>query len=149
MKVPRYSTSRCRADLQDRLLPAGAARLPAGSMNRGDQGAGLRPEPVAQCVMGVMLKSQLEQAAGFLDQQINLGRAGVWTGESQGWCSQGSTTSNQTQDPYLVQGHIPDGCAIDFQDPVSNVDGILHIRAHAAWVHSVGIERWSDPCSPR
>ena len=93
MKVPRYSTSRCRADLQDRLLPAGAARLPAGSVNRGDQGAGLRPQPVAQCVMGVMLKSQLEQAAGFLDQQINLGRAGVWTGESPS--SQGSSTPNR------------------------------------------------------
>lgn len=39
-------------------------------MNRGDQGAGLRPEPVAQCVMGVMLKSQLEQAAGFLDRSV-------------------------------------------------------------------------------
>lgn len=37
---------------------------------------------------------------------------------------------------YLVQWHIPDGRAIDFQDPVSNVDGILHIWAHAAGVHS-------------
>lgn len=54
------------------------------------------------------------------------------------------TTSNpasQTQDPYLIQGHVPNGCAIDLQDPVSNMDGILHIWAHAAWVHSVGRAR--------
>lgn len=107
---------------------------------------------MAQCVMRVVLKSQLEQAAGFLDQQINLGRAGVWTGESQvvGARHEG-TTSNpayQTQDPYLIQGHVPNGCAVDFQDPVSNMDGILHIWAHAAWVHSVDTGQWSEPCLP-
>lgn len=57
-----------------------------------------------------------------------------------------SNPAFQTRDSYLIQGHIPDGRAIDFQDPVSNMDGILHIWAHAAWVHSVGIELWSDPC---
>ena len=153
MKVTRYRASRCRADLQHRLLPAGAARLPAGRVSRGAQGAGLRPRPMAQAVMGVMLQSQLEQAAGFLDQQINLGRAGTWTGESQVVASRHEgTTSNpacQTWDPHLVQGHVPDGGAIDFQDPVPDMDGILHIWAHAAWVHSVGTGQWSDPCLPQ
>ena len=153
MKVTRYRASRGRADLQHRFLPAGAARLPAGRVSWGAQGAGLRPRPMAQGIMGVMLQSQLEQAAGFLDQQINLGRADVWTGESQvvGSRHEG-TTSNptcQTWDPYLVQRHVPDGRAIDFQDPVPNMDGILHIRAHAARVHSVGTEWWSDPCLPQ
>ena len=108
---------------------------------------------MAQTVMGVMLQSQLEQAAGFLDQQINLGRAGMWTGESQVVGSRHKgTTSNpacQTWDPHLVQGHVPDGRAIDFQDPVPDVDGILHIRAHAAWVHSADTEQWSDLCLPQ
>lgn len=55
---------------------------------------------MTQCVVGVMLKSQLEQAAGFLDQQINLERAGMWLGESQvvGDRHEG-TTSNAAQDP--------------------------------------------------
>ena len=83
-----------------------------GRVSRGAQGAGLRPRPMAQAVMGVMLQSQLEQAAGFLDQQINLGRAGTWTGESQVVASRHEgTTSNpacQTWDPHLVQGHVPD-----------------------------------------
>lgn len=81
MKVPRYT--RYRTDLQDRFLPGRAASLSTGSMSWGAQGAGLRVRHMAQRVVGVVLKSQLEQAAGFLDQQINLGRAGVWTGESQ------------------------------------------------------------------
>lgn len=81
MKVPRYT--RYRADLQDRFLPGRAASLSTGSVSRGAQGAGLRARHMAQRVVGVVLKSQLEQAAGFLDQQINLRRAGVWTGESQ------------------------------------------------------------------
>lgn len=72
----------------------------------------------------------------------------MWTGESKVVEREGgeegkSTTSNPRLpgwDPYLIQGHVPDGCAIDFEDPVSHVDGILHIWAHAAWVHSVGTE---------
>lgn len=69
----------------------------------------------------------------------------VWTGESsevvaelRAEASTSSTPSclSVSPWPYLVQRHIPDGRAIDFQDPVSNVDGILHIWAHAAWVHS-------------
>ena len=62
------------------------------------------------------------------------------------------TTSNpacQTWDPHLVQGHVPDGRAIDFQDPVPDVDGILHIRTHAARVHSADTEQWSDLCLPQ
>lgn len=53
-----------------------------------------------------------------------------------------------SQMPHLVQGYIPDGRAIDFQDPVPDVDGILHIRAHAAGVHSGGIKKGSEPCLP-
>ena len=139
-------------DLQDRFLPGRAACFSAGSVSWGDQGAGFRPRHMAQCVVGVMLKSQLEKAASFLDQQINLGRTGVWTGEPQ--VVRGSMEgtalhpAHQTQGPYLIQGHIPNGCAIDFQDPVSNMNGILHIWTHAAWVHSVGTEQWSDPWPP-
>lgn len=73
-------TPRHRDDLQDRLLPGRAARLPTGSVRGGAQRAGLGPWHMAQCVMGIVLESQLEQAAGFLDQQINLGRTSVWTG---------------------------------------------------------------------
>lgn len=92
-----------------------------------------------------MLKGQLEQTAGLLDQQVDLG-----TGECPGECSEVATecrweSSASITPPcaslgslwsYLIQRHIPDGRAIDFQDPVSNVDGILHIWAHAAGVHS-------------
>lgn len=105
-------TPRHRDDLQDRFLPGRAACLPTGSVSRGEQGAGLRPRHMAQIVMGIMLKSQLEQAAGFLDQQINLRRASVWTGESQ--VVRAATISNpacQTQGLY-----------------------ILHLGAHSGWV---------------
>lgn len=98
--MPRH-----RDDLQDRLLPGRAARLPTGSVGGGAQGTGLGPWHMAQCVMGIVLESQLEQAAGFLDQQINLGRTSVWTGESlvEGGRHEGtaSSSAHQTQDLYI------------------------------------------------
>lgn len=65
----------------------------------------------------------------------------VWTGESSEVASElrGEASTSvipPSPESYLIQRHIPDGCAIDFQDPVSHMDGILHIWAHAAWVHS-------------
>lgn len=101
--------------------------------------------------MGVVLKGQLEQPTGLLDQQVDLG-----TGEGTGESPEGAAEL-RCEEPtsitlalvlscpsltslwsYLIQRDIPDGCAVDLQDAVSNMDGILYVRAHAAWVHSGG-----------
>lgn len=36
---------------------------------------------------------------------------------------------------YLIQRNIVNGCPIDFQDPISNMNGIFHIWTDAVCIH--------------
>lgn len=39
---------------------------------------------------------------------------------------------------YLIQRDVADGGAVDLQDAVAHVDGVLHVRADAVWVYPAG-----------
>lgn len=84
--------------------------------------------------MGVVLNGQLQQAAGLLDQQVDLG------GEHMEWhgAPQGTDVLGRMGRAYLIQWDVADGRAIDLQDAVTHMDGVFHIGADAVWVHPEG-----------
>lgn len=131
--------------LHDGALAHGT-ELPAGRGGRGAQGAAQVGEGAArqrrlagQGLVGVMLDGQLEQAAGLLNQQVNLGaqRTQGWHGGGTG-APRGMAELGGVGAAYLVQRHVADGRAVDLQDAVTHVDGVLHVRADAVRVHPAG-----------
>lgn len=125
-----------------RRVPAGRGGWRAQGAAWGGQGAARQPWLPAQGLVRVVLDGQLQQAARLLDQQVNLQRemvkGWVWGhgGSGAGW--------GVTEGPYLIQRDMANGGPVDLQDAVTNVDGVLHVRADAVWVHPVGTVG-SDP----
>lgn len=104
---------------------------------RGRQGATGKPRLAGKGLVGVVFDGELEQAAGLLDQQVDLGAEKDGRDGFQGagrWCWFGGHPGGA----YLIQGNVADGGAVDLQDAVAHVDGVLHVGADAVWIHSAG-----------
>lgn len=155
---PQGESPRGEADeavaLRDNPLAHGA-RLPTGrggwgaqGAARGGQGAAGKARLVAKGLVGVMLDGQLEQAAGLLDQQVDLGAEKGGRG-GLGGLGCGADLGGTLGGAYLIQGDVADGGAVDLQYAVAHVDGVLHVRADAVWIYPAGpAGSWGQPPSP-